>query len=121
MHYPRLLAGIAALIGVAGTAGAHPKLLSASPAPNATVSKPVRLELHFSEPLMASFSKASLMMAMPGHAPMKIASATAAGSDGRTLVLTPRRPLGPGRYRVDWHAVSVDTHHLSGNYAFAVK
>ncbi len=113
-----------ALAGLASGAYAHPKLLSATPAPNATVAKPVRVELHFSEKLMPKFSGADLMMTAHGgnaHAPIKVASAAALGADGRTLVITPKSPLGAGRYSVAWHAVSVDTHRVAGNYAFAVK
>jgi methionine-rich copper-binding protein CopC len=29
-------------------------------------------------------------------------------------------PLAPGRYRVAWRAVSVDTHVTAGDYAFDV-
>ncbi len=47
-----------AILGLASAAQAHPKLLSASPAPNATVAKPARLALRFSEKLMPKFSGA---------------------------------------------------------------
>lgn len=114
----------AALLVVAGAANAHPKLVSATPAPNATVAKPARLELRFSEKLMPKFSGADLMMTgMNGmkHAPMKVASAATVAADGRTLVISPKSPLGAGTYSVAWHVVSADTHRITGNYAFAVK
>jgi methionine-rich copper-binding protein CopC len=107
-----------ALLGVTSGAYAHPKLVSATPAPNATVAKPGRVELHFSEKLMPKFTGADLMMT--GEA-VKVASAAAVGADGRTLVITPKSPLRAGRYGVAWHAVSVDTHRVAGSYAFAVK
>lgn len=119
-----LLPAAAALVLFAGAAEAHPKLVSASPAPNAVVAKPARLELHFSEKLMPKFSGADLMMTgMKGmnHAPVKVASTAAVAADGRTLVVRPRAPLGAGRYSVAWHVVSADTHRITGNYAFAVK
>ena len=113
-----------ALLGVASAAQAHPKLVSASPAANATVAKPGRVELRFSEKLMPKFSGADLMMTRHGgatHAPMKVAATAAIAGDGSTLVLTPKAPLVPGRYTVAWHVVSSDTHRVAGNYAFAVK
>jgi methionine-rich copper-binding protein CopC len=113
-----------ALLGTASAAYAHPKLVSATPAPNATVAKPGRVELHFSERLMPKFSSADLIMTAHGgtaHAPMKIASTTMVGADGRTLVVVPKSPIGAGRYSVAWHVVSADTHRVAGNYAFAVK
>lgn len=119
-RFPALIAAVAALT-LAGTAYAHPKLLSANPAANATVSKPAHIELHFSEKLMPAFSKGDLTMAaMPGMAAMKMASVAALGPDGRTLVITPNRPLARGRYSVAWHVVSTDTHKVAGSYAFAV-
>ena len=113
-----------ALLGIAGVAQAHPKLLSASPAPNATVAKPARLALRFSEKLMPKFSGAELMMtghAGTTHPPMKVAAEAGVADDGRTLVVTPKAPLAAGRYSVAWHVVSTDTHRVAGNFAFAVK
>ncbi|WP_454888040.1 copper homeostasis periplasmic binding protein CopC [Sphingomonas oryzagri] len=120
-RFPALIAAVAALT-LAGTAYAHPKLLSAIPAAYATVSKPAHIELHFSEKLMPAFSKAELSMAaMPGMAAMKMASIVAVGPDGRTLIITPNGSLPRGRYNVAWHVVSTDTHKVAGTYAFAVK
>jgi hypothetical protein len=96
--------------------------VSASPAANATIAKPARVTLRFSEKLMPAFSKADLTMAaMRGMPAMEVASAAALASDGRTLVVTPKAQLHPGRYSVAWHVVSTDTHKVAGNYAFAVK
>jgi len=30
------------------------------------------------------------------------------------------KPLGPGTYRVRWHALSVDTHNTEGSFSFTV-
>ena len=112
------------LLGIASAAQAHPKLVTASPTANATVDKPARIELRFSEKLMPKFSGADLMMTGHGgatHAPMKITTTAAVAGDGSTLVLTPKAPLAPGRYTVAWHVVSSDTHRVAGNYTFAVK
>jgi methionine-rich copper-binding protein CopC len=113
-----------AVLGLASVAQAHPKLVSASPAPNATVAKPARVALRFSEKLMPKFSGADLMMTAHGgttHPPMKVAAAAGIADDGRTLVVTPKSPLTPGRYNLAWHVVSADTHRVAGNYVFAVK
>ena len=122
MRRVSVLTATAALFMLAGAANAHPKLVSASPAANATVAKPARIQLRFSEKLMPAFSKADLTMAaMPGMAAMKMASTAALAADGRTLVVTPKTPLPSGRYSVSWHVVSTDTHKVAGSYAFAVK
>ncbi len=120
-----LTVSIAAVLLVAsGAANGHPKIVSATPAANATVAKPARLELRFSEKLMPKFTGADLMMTgMKGmkHAPMKVASTASVGADGRTLVIVPKAPLGAGTYSVAWYVVSSDTHRITGNHAFAVK
>lgn len=121
MRIVPILAAFAAL-ALAGVAEAHPKLVSASPAANAVVARPARVELHFSEKLVPAFSNADLTMAaMPGMRAMKIASTAALAADGRTLVVTPKSPLAHGRYTVAWRVVSADTHRIAGNHAFAVK
>jgi hypothetical protein len=109
------------LLAVASAAHAHPKLLGATPAPNATVAKPARVELRFSERLMPKFSGADLVMTGMTHPPMKVASAATVAADGRTLVITPKSPLGAGSYSVAWRVVSADTHRITGTHAFAVK
>ncbi len=61
------------------------------------------------------------MMEAKGMAAMKHPSTSALAADGRTLVITPQVPLDPGRYTVNWHVVSRDTHKIAGSYVFAVK
>ena len=121
MHLKPILTAVA-LLSIAATATAHPKLLSMTPAANAAVGAPAHIDLHFSEKLMPAFSKAELTMAaMPGMGAMKMASATAVATDGKMLVVTPKTRLVRGRYIVDWRVVSSDTHKVAGRAAFAVK
>ena len=65
------------------------------------------------------------MTGMPGmanHAPMKIAGfKTSVAADGKTLVAVFPRPLPAGTYKLDWHAVSTDTHRITGTLAFTVR
>lgn len=114
----------AAAFMVATPALAHPKLLSASPAPDAKVGAPARVQMTFSEGLVAKFSGADVVMtAMPGmagHGPMKVPGEAKVAGDGKTLVVAFKRPLPKGSYRVDWHVVSVDTHRVTGSYSFTV-
>lgn len=116
---------VAAALIVPASAIAHPKLVSATPAPNAVVAPPVKLELAFSETLVAKFSGVDLTMTdMPGMkmaSPMKMPVAVALASDGKTMVVTLARPLPRGAYKLDWHAVSTDTHREQGSFTFKVK
>ncbi|WP_367395243.1 copper homeostasis periplasmic binding protein CopC [Cupriavidus sp. Agwp_2] len=120
----RATLAVAAVL-VSTAAFAHPKLVSSTPADKAEVSAPQKIELKFSENLATQFSGASLVMTgMPGmanHAPMKVAAKVSGSDDPKTMVITPAQALTPGSYRVDWRAVSSDTHPINGNLAFTVK
>jgi methionine-rich copper-binding protein CopC len=116
----------AAALTFATPALAHPKLVASNPAANALVAKPSKLELRFSEKLVGQFSSVDLIMTgMPGmanHGPMKVNGVTTSvAGDGKTLVVKLRQPLAAGTYRLDWHAVSADTHRVNGSYSFKVK
>jgi copper resistance protein C len=116
---------MAASVLTATAAQAHPKLNSATPAANAVVAAPTRIQLLFSEALVAQFSGIDLTMTeMPGMkmGPMKINGVKATvGADGKTLVATLAKPLAVGTYKVDYHVVSTDTHRIQGSYTFKVQ
>ncbi|WP_028966210.1 copper homeostasis periplasmic binding protein CopC [Sphingomonas phyllosphaerae] len=117
----RIVCAATALL-LAPSALAHPKLLAATPAADAAVATPSRIDLRFSEKLMPKLSGVTLMMTgMAGmkHAPMPVASTTTA--EGSMLTVVPAKPLTAGSYRVDWHVVSADTHRIAGSYAFSVR
>jgi methionine-rich copper-binding protein CopC len=103
---------------------AHPKLLSSTPAEGADGAAPGKIELHFSENLLTRFSGAKLVMTeMPGmaHSPMPMKAKVSAGSDPKSMLITPLSPLPAGTYQVEWRAVSSDTHPITGNVTFKVK
>ena len=105
-------------------AQAHPKLLSSIPAEGADGAAPGKIELRFSEDLLTQFSGAKLVMTeMPGmaHSPMPMKAKVSAGGDPRTMFVTPLAPLPAGTYKVEWRAVSSDTHPITGNVTFKVK
>ena len=105
-------------------AQAHPKLLSSTPAEGADGAAPDKIELHFSENLLTQFSGAKLVMTeMPGmaHSPMPMKAKVSAGSDPKSMLITPLAPLPAGTYQVQWRAVSSDTHPITGNVTFKVK
>ncbi|CAI8820419.1 Copper resistance protein C precursor [compost metagenome] len=105
-------------------AQAHPKLLSSTPAEGADGAAPGKIELHFSENLLTKFSGAKLVMTeMPGmaHSPMPMKAKVSAGSDPKSMLITPLAPLPAGTYQVQWRAVSSDTHPITGNVTFKVK
>ena len=113
----RGLAG-AALLALAGAALAHAMLERASPAVGSKVAaSPARVELWFSERLEPAFSTLKVLDAS-GHQVDK--GDVAVDANARTHITVSLAPLPPGRYRVVWRAVSVDTHVTSGDHAFDV-
>lgn len=112
------VAGAATLAAfTAGPAAAHARLVSATPAPNATVAAPRTLSLTFSERTVAAFSGFDVVNA----AGEKVAVRTSVGEDGKTLMGTLARPLAAGAYRVDWRIASSDGHRMTGSYSFTVR
>ena len=118
------LIAAAALLAVPGMANAHSKLVSSSPAANATVAKPTKLTLTFSETFLAPMSGVELTMTgMPGmadHAPMPIKGFKTAAA-GKTMTVTLPRALPAGSYDLKWHIVGADQHKMEGTYSFNVK
>lgn len=114
-----LLVPVLALGGVS-SASAHAHLTSAAPAPNAILHvAPQELRLKFSEGLEGRFSTVKLSAA--GQAAVPVGKPALDSKDGTLLVLPIEGPLAPGTYRVDWYAVSTDTHRTQGSYSFTFK
>ena len=111
---------ITALLGsllAASSVFAHAHLKNQTPAADSTVATATELRLEFSEGVEASFSKVTLTK---DGAPVAVKALTTEGSDKKTLIVTPAAPLAAGDYKVQWHAVSVDTHKSEGAYRFKV-
>jgi len=107
-------------VGMAPAAAlSHAFLDGAAPLVGGTVpASPKEIRLTFTEAIEPRFSGIDLTTG-DGRT---IATGTAAvdpGNDKQLVLLVP--PLTPGRYRVHWHVVSVDTHRTEGEYSFAVE
>ncbi len=102
-----IAAAAMALALLPATAMAHTKLISSTPAANATT---VKAEL--------------VMTGMPGmadHAPMKMPTTSMMGKDGKSMTLMVKRKLTPGTYKVSWSAAGADTHRMGSEFSFTVK
>ena len=97
---------------------AHPKLVSAEPTVDGTVSAaPNEVMLRFNERLEASFSSVVIRDADGKQVDKKDSKLDR--SDRRILrVSVPA--LSPGLYKVEWHAMSADTHKVEGDFTFRV-
>ncbi|MGR3889203.1 copper homeostasis periplasmic binding protein CopC [Pseudomonas sp. 1152_12] len=107
---------LASLLG-ASAAFAHAHLKSSEPAADSSVAVPKDLRLTFTEGVEATFTKVSLSK---DGTEIAVKGLETPDADKKTLVVTPAAPLTAGTYKVEWHAVSVDTHKSEGTYSFKV-
>lgn len=128
MSLPRVLLFAALLSGAllsATAADAHAKLLASTPAANASIAAPARLQLNFDERLVVRGSSIELFAtSLSGRklaAPMNIVIRSAIGVDGMSLVAPIGRPLAAGTYLVAWHAVTSDGERKNGTFSFTVR
>jgi len=109
---------LASLLG-ASSVFAHAHLKSSTPAADSSVVAPNELRLVFTEGVEAAFTQVKISK---DGAPLDVKSLATEGADKKTLIVVPAAtPLRAGEYKVQWHAVSVDTHKSEGSYSFKVS
>jgi methionine-rich copper-binding protein CopC len=98
---------------------AHPELQSAEPAAGAaTTTSPKQIRITFNESVIPQFSGLEVK-----DQTGKVISTGKSATDpaNKKLLIVPlKEQLPPGDYKVEWHAVSDDTHRVKGNYSFSV-
>ncbi len=101
-----------------GIAYAHPELQSAEPAAGAMTPSPKLIKVTFNENVIPQFSGVELK----DQAGKVIATGKAKTdpTNKKQLVVPVLEQLPPGDYKVEWHAVSDDTHRVKGSYSFSV-
>jgi methionine-rich copper-binding protein CopC len=111
---------LSATLGLGATAAnAHPRLQSSNPAPGALLkSAPKDIRMSFSEELVPNFT--GLELKTSGGKSIPTGKATLAVGNNKIIVVPIGTRLSPGTYGVAWHAVSVDTHRVTGSYSFKV-
>ena len=118
------IATIAAITMIAASllsnaAFAHPELRSAEPAAGAVAAAtPKQIKITFTEAVIPQFSGAEVK----DQAGKTIATgkATVDPANRKQLMVPVNEPMPPGEYEVEWHAVSDDTHRVTGSYSFSV-
>ena len=121
MRFHTSVGGLAILAAIflAGPAFAHPKLNSADPAADVSVvASPKEIKLNFSEGIIAKFS--GLELKDESGRSVTVGEPVVDSKDPKQLVVPVSTALTAGRYTVTWHAVSEDTHKVSGDYSFRV-
>lgn len=101
------------------TALGHAAFLGSSPEAGQRLRvAPRQVTLSFTEPLNVRLSSVKVY-ATPGGRSLDVA---VKAMRGRQLVLTPRRRLATGAYRLAWHTVSTeDGHALEGSFSVGVR
>lgn len=101
-----------------GPVEAHAELLSAYPAPGATLdATPPEIRLTFSERIGPG---SSLQLFRPQfRAVAGVQSGVDPAAPQQLRAFT--QPLAPDTYTVAWRAISADGHEVTGSYAFAIR
>src|SRR5713101_3045460 len=101
-----------------GAAYAHPELRSAEPAAGAATSSPKQIKITINENVVPQFS--GIEVKDQTGKVMATGKATTDHTNKKQIVVPVQEPLPPGDYKVEWHAVSDDTHRVKGSYSFSV-
>ncbi len=113
-----VLAFIALVLALPGSARAHSGLARSSPAAGSTVSpSPKEVVLSFTEKLEPNFSTIEVRDAK--GAPMH-AGKSSVDAALHTQMRVALKALAPGTYKVIWRVLSVDTHRSQGTFTFRV-
>lgn len=107
---------LGSLIG--GWAYAHPILQSSTPAQDAIVQAAKEVRLIFNESVIPKFSGLTIKDSVGSL--IETANPSVDPNDKRQLVVPVVKPLSPGTYNVEWHAVAADTHKVNGHFSFKV-
>jgi len=115
------MAGVAVIVAIlfGGAAYAHPEFQSADPTPGAaTTTSPKQIRITFNENVIPKMSGVEVK----DQTGRIISTGTAATdpANKKLLVVPVNEQLAPGDYKVEWHAVSDDTHRVKGSFSFSV-
>jgi methionine-rich copper-binding protein CopC len=98
-------------------AQAHAFLDRASPAVGSTVhTPPSEVHIQYTEELEPAYSTARVEDASGAT----VSTAAHVDPAEKSVLVVPLGPLKPGRYKVFWKVLSVDTHVTNGTFTFTV-
>jgi methionine-rich copper-binding protein CopC len=108
-----------ALLSLASVpAFAHAHLVKAQPAAGGTMhDPPSEVTLRFNEKLEPKFS--SIVVRDSTGKQVDKGDGAVDNSD-RMVIRVPLPPLEPGVYKVEWRAMSADTHKVNGDFTFKI-
>ena len=109
----------AAILAIAvGTAFAHAKVASTSPAKGAAAKTSIdRVTVTFTGPLR----RGTIRVAGPGAAVVSIGKGGRDPRNVNRLLVPLKRSLKPGAYKASWTIVAADGHEQAGSFSFRLK
>ena len=114
----KILLSLAVAVLAASLAQAHAFLDHASPAVGRTIpSPPPTVTIWFTQELEPAFS--SIEVQDQSGTRVDVGDARVDPQDA-TILRVSLKPLPPGKYKVIWRVVSVDTHPTEGTFTFTV-
>ncbi|MBN8977447.1 MAG: copper homeostasis periplasmic binding protein CopC [Rhizobiales bacterium] len=102
-----------------GVAFAHPQLQAAEPAAGSVTTPPKQIRITFNEGVIPKFS--GIAIKDKTGRTVAVGKAAIDPGDKKRLVVPVLEDMAAGEYRVDWYAVSDDTHRIKGTYSFGVS
>jgi len=116
MHATRFVTLFLGLVCGGTLAQAHAYLDHASPLVGSVVSAPSEVRLWFTQALEPRFSAAQLRSSSGAV----VGSGAVDPANPKEMVIRVRA-LPPGKYKVKWKILSVDTHRTEGDFGFEVR
>jgi copper resistance protein C len=116
MHATRFVTLFLGLVCGGTLAQAHAYLDHASPLVGSVVSAPSEVRMWFTQALEPRFSAAQLRSSSGAV----VATGAVDPANPKEMVIRVRA-LPPGKYKVKWKILSVDTHRTEGDFGFEVK
>jgi methionine-rich copper-binding protein CopC len=109
---------VLAILAVAATAAAHGMLERSEPRDGSTLKQsPPQVRLLFSSAIEPAYSRVEVLDAEGRRVDLGDGTVDAAN---RSLLRVSLPALPPGRYRVAWRVLSVDTHVTEGTVTFRI-
>jgi copper resistance protein C len=114
----RALAVVVALVGLSSVAAAHGVLERTEPRGGSIVrGAPAQVRLQFTGAIEAAYSE---IRVLDGGGRRVDLGDSRVDADNRTLLRVSLPALPPGRYKVAWRVLSVDSHVTEGDFMFRV-
>ncbi|UGV24647.1 copper resistance protein CopC [Rhodopseudomonas boonkerdii] len=118
---PKTIIAAAAFVAATlatGAALAHPEFQSAEPPAGKTSAAPKQIRILFNESVIPQFS--GIELKDQAGKPVATGKTTVDPANKKLMIVPLKDQLAPGDYKVEWHAVSDDTHKVKGTYSFGV-